>query len=227
MILLPYGMFLVIFHTNLLKAMQLIKKYFPELSTEQLQQFAQLESLYNDWNEKINVISRQDVKELYLHHVLHSLSIAKLIQFVAGTTILDVGTGGGFPGIPLAIMFPETDFYLIDSIGKKIQVVNEIVKALNLQNVTAEQKRAEEIEYSFDFVVARAVTNLPEFIKWVKNKISNESSNTMQNGILYLKGDDALNEIKKLKAGKFIFDISSYFTEEYFETKKIVYMYNL
>ncbi|MEI6122092.1 MAG: 16S rRNA (guanine(527)-N(7))-methyltransferase RsmG [Bacteroidota bacterium] len=207
--------------------MQLIRKYFPELTNEQIRQFEQLEFLYNHWNEKINVISRQDIKELYLHHILHSLSIAKLIHFVEGTTIMDVGTGGGLPGIPLAIMFPETDFYLVDSIGKKIQVVNEIAKTLNLQNVTAEQKRVEEVDYSFDFIVSRAVTNLPEFIKWVKSKISIESSNTLQNGILYLKGDDALTEIKKLKVGKFIFDISSYFNEEYFETKKIVYLYNL
>ena len=207
--------------------MERIKKYFPELKPEQISQFEQLESLYSEWNEKINVISRQDIQELYLHHVLHSLSIAKLIQFNEGTTIMDVGTGGGFPGIPLAIMFPEADFYLVDSIGKKIQVVNEIASALKLQNVTAEQKRAEDVGFAFDFIVSRAVTNLPEFVGWVKNNISNGSTNTLENGILYLKGDDALAEIKKMKAGKFIFDISSYFSEEYFETKKIVYLYDL
>ncbi len=207
--------------------MERIKKYFPELKPEQLTQFEQLGSLYSEWNEKINVISRQDIQELYLHHVLHSLSIAKLIQFNEGTTIMDVGTGGGFPGIPLAIMFPEADFYLVDSIGKKIQVVNEIASALKLQNVTAEQKRAEDVGFAFDFIVSRAVTNLPEFVGWVKNNISNGSTNTLENGILYLKGDDALAEIKKMKAGKFIFDISSYFSEEYFETKKIVYLYDL
>lgn len=207
--------------------MERIKKYFPELKPEQLSQFEQLGSLYSEWNEKINVISRQDIQELYLHHVLHSLSIAKLIQFNEGTTIMDVGTGGGFPGIPLAIMFPEADFYLVDSIGKKIQVVNEIAQALKLQNVTAEQKRAEDVGFAFDFIVSRAVTNLPEFVGWVKNNISNGSTNTLENGILYLKGDDALAEIKKMKAGKFIFDISSYFSEEYFETKKIVYLYDL
>ncbi len=207
--------------------MERIKKYFPELKPEQLSQFEQLGSLYSEWNEKINVISRQDIQELYLHHVLHSLSIAKLIQFNEGTTIMDVGTGGGFPGIPLAIMFPEADFYLVDSIGKKIQVVNEIASALKLQNVTAEQKRAEDVGFAFDFIVSRAVTNLPEFVGWVKNNISNGSTNTLENGILYLKGDDALAEIKKMKAGKFIFDISSYFSEEYFETKKIVYLYDL
>jgi 16S rRNA (guanine527-N7)-methyltransferase len=207
--------------------MQLIKKYFPDLTAVQIRQFEQLQPLYNDWNEKINVISRQDINELYLHHVLHSLSIAKLIKFTPGTTVMDVGTGGGFPGIPLAIMFPEVDFYLVDSIGKKIQVVQEIVDALQLENVTAEQKRAEDVGYTFDFIVSRAVTELPEFVKWIKNNISDESVNTLQNGVLYLKGDDALQEIKKMRAAKFIFDISSYFEEEYFTTKKIVYLYNL
>jgi 16S rRNA (guanine527-N7)-methyltransferase len=207
--------------------MELLKKYFPGLSEQQLQHYEKLGPLYADWNEKINVISRQDIDNLYLHHVLHSLSIARLIRFTEGTTVMDVGTGGGFPGIPLAIMFPETDFYLIDSTGKKITVVNEIVKSLGLENVTAEQKRAEEVDETFDFVVSRAVTNLPDFIKLVKKNISTESSNSLTNGLLYLKGDDAANEIKKLKAGKFIFDIYHYFPEEYFETKKIVYLYNL
>lgn len=207
--------------------MELIKKYFPNLSEKQIKQFEMLHPIYNEWNEKINLISRKDIDELYLHHVLHSLSIARLIQFVPETTIMDVGTGGGFPGIPLAIMFPEVDFYLIDSIGKKILVVNEVVKALKLENVTTEQKRVEDVDHSFDFIVSRAVTDLPEFIKWVRNKIAVESNNTLQNGILYLKGDDALREIRNLKAGKFIFDISSYFNEDYFETKKIVYLYNL
>jgi 16S rRNA (guanine527-N7)-methyltransferase len=207
--------------------MQLIRKYFPQLTPIQIKQFEKLQPLYNDWNEKINVISRQDISELYLHHVLHSLSIAKLIQFIPGTTVMDVGTGGGFPGIPLAIMFPEVDFYLVDSIGKKIQVVQEIAKTLGLENVTAEQKRAEDVPYTFDFIVSRAVTELPEFVKWIKNNISVESVNTLQNGVLYLKGDDALLEVKKLRVAKFIFDISSYFEEEFFLTKKIVYLYNL
>ena len=193
----------------------------------QLGQFEKLEPLYNEWNEKINLISRQDIGQLYQHHVLHSLSIAKLIQFEHGTTVMDVGTGGGFPGIPLAIIFPDVDFYLIDSIGKKIQVVNEIATALGIENVVAEQKRVEEVDFSFDFIVSRAVTDLNEFVRWVKNKISNNSFNSLQNGILYLKGDDAVQEIRKMKAGKFIFDIKNYFTEEYFETKKIVYLYNL
>lgn len=207
--------------------MHLIKKYFPELSDQQLKQFEQLGPLYEEWNEKINVISRQDISNLYLHHILHSLSIAKLLKFIPGTTIMDVGTGGGFPGIPLAIMFPETDFYLIDSTAKKINVVNEIVQAIGLENVTAEQKRAEEVDFAFDFIISRAVTGLPDFVKLVKKNISTENSNSMINGILYLKGDDATDEIKKIKAGKFVFDIFSYFPEPYFETKKIVYLYNL
>jgi len=207
--------------------MQLIQKYFPDLTPVQIKQFEKLQPLYNDWNEKINVISRQDINELYLHHVLHSLSIAKLIQFSAGTKIMDVGTGGGFPGIPLAIMFPDVDFYLVDSIGKKIQVVQEIVNALELENVIAEQKRAEDVGYTFDFIISRAVTELPEFVKWIKYNLSDESVNTLQNGVLYLKGEDAKEEIKKIRAAKFIFDISSYFEEEFFKTKKIVYLYNL
>ncbi|HNX07787.1 MAG TPA: 16S rRNA (guanine(527)-N(7))-methyltransferase RsmG [Bacteroidales bacterium] len=207
--------------------MELLKKYFPGLSEQQIQRFEQLGPLYSEWNEKINVISRQDIDNLYLHHILHSLSIARLIQFAEGTTVMDVGTGGGFPGIPLAIMFPEADFYLIDSTGKKITVVSEIVKSLGLENVIAEQKRVEEVDVTFDFIVSRAVTSLPDFIKLVKKNISTENFNTLTNGILYLKGDDAANEIKKLKAGKFIFDIYHYFPEEYFETKKIVYLYNL
>jgi len=207
--------------------MQLLKKYFPGLSEQQLQRFEELGPLYSEWNSKINVISRQDIDNLYLHHILHSLSIARLIQFAEGTIVMDVGTGGGFPGIPLAIMFPEADFYLIDSTGKKITVVSEIVKSLGLENVIAEQKRVEEVDVTFDFIVSRAVTSLPDFIKLVKKNISEESSNSLTNGILYLKGDDAAKEIKNLKAGKFIFDIYQYFPEEYFETKKIVYLYNL
>lgn len=207
--------------------MQLLKKYFPDLDAKQLELFEKLGPLYSEWNEKINVISRQDIDNLYLHHILHSLSIAKLIRFSPGTMIMDVGTGGGFPGIPLAILFPEADFYLIDSIGKKITVVNEIAKSLGLENVVAEQKRVEEVQVTFDFIVSRAVTNLPDFIKMTKKNISEESFNSLTNGILYLKGDDASQEIKKIKAGKFIFDIYQYFPEEYFETKKIVYLYNL
>ncbi len=205
----------------------MLKKYFPGLSGQQTARFEQLGTLYAGWNEKINLISRQDIDNLYQHHILHSLSIARLIQFEPGTTVMDVGTGGGFPGIPLAIMFPETDFYLIDATGKKIMVVNEIVNSLGLTNVTAEQKRAEDIDFTFDFIVSRAVTGIPEFIKLVKKNISPESFNSLTNGILYLKGDDALNEIKKLKTGKFIFDIYNYFPEDYFLTKKIVYLYNL
>jgi 16S rRNA (guanine527-N7)-methyltransferase len=211
----------------MLKAMELIIKYFPQLNANQIHQFEQLQPLYNEWNEKINIISRQDIQNLYLHHVLHSLSIARLIQFHKGTTVMDVGTGGGFPGLPLAIMFPLTDFYLIDSTGKKIKVVNEITKSLGLTNVVAEQKRVEEVHHTFDFIISRAVTNLTDFISLTKKNISPDSSNNITNGILYLKGDDALKEIKKIHAGKFMFDISQYFPEEYFLTKKIVYLYNL
>ncbi|MCK9612033.1 MAG: 16S rRNA (guanine(527)-N(7))-methyltransferase RsmG [Bacteroidales bacterium] len=207
--------------------MELIIKYFPQLNANQIHQFEQLQPLYNEWNEKINIISRQDIQNLYLHHVLHSLSIARLIQFHKGTTVMDVGTGGGFPGLPLAIMFPLTDFYLIDSTGKKIKVVNEITKSLGLTNVVAEQKRVEEVHHTFDFIISRAVTNLTDFISLTKKNISPDSSNNITNGILYLKGDDALKEIKKIHAGKFMFDISQYFPEEYFLTKKIVYLYNL
>ncbi len=207
--------------------MQLLKKYFPGLDEVQLKQFEMLGPLYAEWNEKINVISRQDIENLYTHHILHSLSIAKLITFARGTTVMDVGTGGGFPGIPLAIMFPATEFYLVDSIGKKITVVNEIVKSLGLENVVAEQKRVEEVNETFDFIVSRAVINLMDFIKLVKKNICPDSFNNLTNGILYLKGEDAAIELKKLKAGRFIFDIYHYFPEPYFETKKIVYLYNL
>ena len=207
--------------------MQQILKYFPELTEIQIKQFEKLKILLEDWNEKINLISRQDIHELYLKHILHSISIAKIIQFEPGTTIMDVGTGGGFPGIPLAILFPESDFYLIDSIGKKIMVVNDLVAKLGLENVKAEQKRAEEVPYSFDFIVSRAVTDIKEFASWVKNSISKESNNKLQNGILYLKGEDAVSEIKNMKVGKFIFDISQFYDEEFFKTKKIVYLYNL
>lgn len=207
--------------------MDLIRKYFPDLTPRQYEQFEMLGPAYTRWNEKINLISRKDIEELYLHHVLHSLSIAKLIQFVPGTTIMDVGTGGGFPGIPLAIMFPDCDFFLVDSIGKKINVVKEVAAELGLENIEAEQIRAEEVDYSFDFIVSRAVTALPEFVGWVKGHIARGGENPLQNGILYLKGEDARTEIKKMKAGKFIFDISDYFEEEYFATKKIVYLYDL
>jgi 16S rRNA (guanine527-N7)-methyltransferase len=183
---------------------QLISQYFPDLSAEQTAQFEQLYPLYADWNAKINVISRKDIESLYEHHVLHSLAIAKAITFKPATRILDVGTGGGFPGIPLAIFFPEVEFMLVDSIGKKIKVVNEVATALGLKNVKAEQRRGEELKEQFDFIVSRAVTDFPEFYHWVKYKSAAKSFNVLQNGILYLKGGDLSEELKDFKRAKII-----------------------
>jgi 16S rRNA (guanine527-N7)-methyltransferase len=203
--------------------MESILKYFPELSEVQIQQFTDLESLYQEWNAKINVISRKDIEALYTNHVLHALGIAKVITFQPGTTVMDVGTGGGFPGIPLAIMFPDTQFYLIDVIGKKIRVVNEVVNALGLKNVKAEQKRAELVKENFDFIVSRAVTNMPDFFSWVKDKAKKKSNHELKNGILYLKGGDLTEELKDFpKATAFL--LSDYFSEEFFETKKVIHL---
>ena len=203
--------------------MELILKYFPDLTETQIEQFAKLYDLYVDWNSKINVISRKDIEELYTRHVLHSLGIAKVMQFNPGATILDVGTGGGFPGIPLAILFPETNFYLIDVIAKKIKVVNEVAKGLGLQNVKAEQKRAELVTDEFDFIVSRAVTNMPDFVKWVKDKTKKNSTHEMKNGILYLKGGDLAEELADYKTVQ-LFDLPQFFEEDFFETKKVVYL---
>jgi len=200
-----------------------ILKYFPELSEKQINQFSLLQDLYQDWNSKINVISRKDIEMLYERHVLHSLAIAKVISF-SGADILDVGTGGGFPGMPLAIMFPESRFHLVDSIGKKITVVKEIASALQLKNVSAQQIRAEQINANYDFVVSRAVTAFPEFYNWVKNNIKKQSKGTLKNGILYLKGGDLDEELKDFKSRIRIFNISEYFTESFFETKKVIYL---
>ena len=200
-----------------------ILKYFPELSEKQINQFSLLQDLYQDWNSKINVISRKDIEMLYERHVLHSLAIAKVISF-SGADILDVGTGGGFPGIPLAIMFPESRFHLVDSIGKKITVVKEIASALQLKNVSVQQIRAEQINANYDFVVSRAVTAFPEFYNWVKNNIKKQSKGTLKNGILYLKGGDLDEELKDFKSRIRIFNISEYFTESFFETKKVIYL---
>jgi len=200
-----------------------ILKYFPELSEKQINQFSLLQDLYQDWNSKINVISRKDIEMLYERHVLHSLAIAKVISF-SGADILDVGTGGGFPGMPLAIMFPESRFHLVDSIGKKITVVKEIASALQLKNVSVQQIRAEQINANYDFVVSRAVTAFPEFYNWVKNKIKKQSKSTLKNGILYLKGGDLDEELKDFKSRIRIFNISEYFTESFFETKKVIYL---
>lgn len=203
--------------------MQEILKHFPKLTEEQVLQFEKLQFLYEDWNSKINVISRKDINELYTRHVLHSLGIAKIQEFEKGTFVLDVGTGGGFPGIPLAILFPETRFYLIDVIAKKIKVVNEVAKALGLQNVKAEQIRAENVKGDFDFIVSRAVTNMPDFVSWVKDKIKKQNKHELKNGILYLKGGDLTEELKDFpKATEY--NLSEYFKEEFFETKKVVHL---
>lgn len=202
---------------------ELIFKYFPELTEEQRTQFERLEALYQDWNQKINVVSRKDIDELYLRHVLHSLGIAKIQEFKAGSTVLDVGTGGGFPGIPLAILFPETHFTLVDSIGKKIKVVEEVVEGLGIQNVTAINSRVEEIKGRFDFIVSRAVAAMPTFTHWVKGKVKKESVHERRNGILYLKGGDLSEELKRYKTAE-IFDLPDYFSEAFFETKKVVYL---
>ncbi len=202
----------------------LILKYFPDLSSHQQQQFEQLLPLYQFWNGQINVVSRKDIDLLYERHVLHSLGIAKVCSFLSGETVLDVGTGGGFPGIPLAILFPETHFHLVDSIGKKIKVVKEVSQAAEIINVQATHARAEEIDEKFDFVVSRAVTQLKDFYPWVKNKFNKQSKNKLKNGILYLKGGDLQQEINEsgLKAQEF--PLNNYFEEGFFETKKVIYV---
>ncbi|MEO9891538.1 16S rRNA (guanine(527)-N(7))-methyltransferase RsmG [Aurantibacter sp.] len=201
----------------------LVYKYFPNLTEEQRQQFELLETLYQDWNQKINVVSRKDIDELYLRHVLHSLAIAKFQEFNKGALVLDVGTGGGFPGIPLAILFPEVKFTLVDSIGKKIKVVEEVVSGLNLTNVTPLNSRVEEIKGQFDFIVSRAVAAMPTFTHWVKGKIKKESTHERRNGILYLKGGDLTEELKDYKAAQII-DLNDFFDEDFYETKKLVYL---
>ncbi len=205
--------------------MELIRKYF-DLSTGQQRQFEQLHPLYELWNAQINVISRKDMDNFYERHVLHSLAIAKVLQFVPQTKILDVGTGGGFPGIPLAIMFPETQFLLVDSIGKKIKVVNEVAKVLKLKNVSVRQTRAESVPGSFDFVVSRAVTAMPDFVDWVSGKISKQDKNSLQNGILALKGGALCDELRPINGSIRIFEIESFFEEPFFETKKVVHVSN-
>jgi len=202
----------------------ILLKYFPNITPQQQQQFEQLPELYNFWNNQINVISRKDIDQLYERHVLHSLGIAKVMQFLPGENVLDVGTGGGFPGIPLAILFPETQFFLVDSIGKKIKVVKEVASALGLQNVKAEHLRAEQVNEKFDFVVSRAVTRLKEFYPWVKGKFSNQSKNTLANGILYLKGGDLQEEIAESGLTVQQFHLKDYFSEEFFETKQVIYV---
>jgi 16S rRNA (guanine527-N7)-methyltransferase len=202
----------------------IIETYFPDLTSLQKDQFANLYTLYKDWNEKINVISRKDIDNLYVNHVLHSLGIAKVMAFKPGAAVLDVGTGGGFPGIPLAILFPDTQFHLVDSIGKKITVVNEVAKGLGLKNVRGEQIRAEQLKGKYDFIVSRAVTRIKEFYGWVHNKVKDKSVHELHNGILYLKGGDLDEELGELKKPYALYNLSDYFTEDFFETKKVVYV---
>jgi 16S rRNA (guanine527-N7)-methyltransferase len=204
--------------------MEIIQKYFPDLSEKQIELFRQLQPLYADWNAMINVISRKDFSEFYERHVLHSLGIARFIRFTRNTRVLDVGTGGGFPGIPLAIMFPEAQFHLVDSIGKKIKVVKNVSEALGLQNLTAEQIRAEQLREKYDFVVSRAVTRLPEFVQWINFNISKQQRNALPNGILYLKGGDLKEELQPFGRKVFVQELSEYFEEPFFDTKKVVHL---
>lgn len=203
---------------------ELLLKYFPQITPRQKEQFDQLPELYNFWNSQINVISRKDIDQLFERHVLHSLGIAKVISFLPGEKVLDVGTGGGFPGIPLAIMFPETQFFLVDSIGKKIKVVQEVAKAIGLQNLRAAHLRAEDVPERFDFVISRAVTRLKEFYPWVKGKFNKESKNILSNGILYLKGGDLTDEIAESGLRVQQFHLKDYFSEEFFDTKQVIYV---
>ena len=203
-------------------SVQIINKYFPNLSEEQKSQFQQLENLYKDWNEKINVISRKDIDEFYERHVLHSLGISKIMEFADGTKVLDIGTGGGFPGIPLAILFPNVEFTLVDSIGKKITVVNAVAESLGLKNVKAYHERAEKIKDKFHFVVSRAVTQMPVFLRWLKGKFEKEQFNPKHNGVLYLKGGDLGEELAGIKCE--IYNLKDQFGEEFFDTKKVVYL---
>jgi 16S rRNA (guanine527-N7)-methyltransferase len=204
--------------------MTIIKQYFPDLTPKQQDQFAKLYSLYADWNEKINVVSRKDIENLYVKYVLHSLGIAKVMSFKPGAHVLDVGTGGGFPGIPLAILFPETNFHLVDSIGKKITVVNAVAEGLGLKNAKGEQIRAEQIKGKYDFIVSRAVTRLKEFYGWIHQNVKDKSIHDLDNGILYLKGGDLEEELAELKKPYSLYSLPDYFKEDFFETKKVVYV---
>lgn len=204
--------------------MDIILKYFPNLSEVQQQQFAALYDLYTDWTSKINVISRKDITNLYEHHVLHSLGIAKVMQFRPETTVMDLGTGGGFPGIPLAILFPETHFHLVDSIGKKVKVATEIANAIGLKNVTTRHCRAEEEKQLFDFVVSRAVMPLADLLKIIRKNIKKEQHNALPNGLICLKGGELEREVMPVKHQTLMYDLKDYFEEEFFETKKVVYV---
>lgn len=203
--------------------MELILKYFPNLTETQQHQFLQLYDLYLDWNSKINVVSRKDIEELYLHHILHSLGIAKVIKFKSGTRIMDVGTGGGFPGIPLAILYPECHFHLVDSINKKLKVVAAVAEGLELTNIKTTHSRVEDINGTYDFIISRAVTAMPNFVTWVKRKVAKKSNHELKNGILYLKGGDLTEELQDYPKAT-VFDLTTYFEEDFFETKKVVYL---
>ena len=203
--------------------METILKNFPNLTEIQIEQFSKLAALYKFWNEQINVISRKDIDEIYTHHILHSLGIAKVQSFLPNSKVLDIGTGGGFPGIPLAILFPETQFYLVDSIGKKIKVVNEVSTALGLTNIKAEHMRAELVKEEFDFIVSRAVTKMDDFVKWTKGKIAKKQNHEIKNGILYLKGGDLTEELASFQNAS-LYNLTDYFQDEFFETKKVVHI---
>ena len=204
--------------------MELIRKYFPNITEQQAEQFAQLEALYNDWNAKINVISRKDIQNLYEHHVLHSLGIAKVVNFKDGTEVMDLGTGGGFPGIPLAILFPDTQFHLVDSIGKKVRVAQEVANAIGLTNVRFSHARAEEIKDTYDFVVTRAVMPMIDLVKVARKNIKKEQHNAVPNGIIALKGGELQGEISSMRNIATVWELSEYFSEEYFKTKKVVHI---
>lgn len=203
--------------------MDIITKYFPNLTEEQQAQFVLLKDLYKDWNLKINVVSRKDIDEIYMRHVLHSLGIAKVMEFKAGAQVLDVGTGGGFPGVPLAILFPETQFHLVDSIGKKIKVVNEVVAGLGITNVKTTNDRVENVSGQYDFVVSRAVAQMETFVRWIKGHVKKKSEHELRNGILYLKGGDLTEELAKYTTAQ-IYNLTDYYTEDFFETKKVVHL---
>jgi len=203
--------------------MELLLKYFPKLTQDQIEKFTKLEALFQDWNLKINVVSRKDIDELYLRHVLHSLAIAKVIDFKDDTKILDVGTGGGFPGIPLAILYPDCAFHLVDSIAKKLKVVNHVVEGLGLKNIKTTHSRVEDIQDTYDFIISRAVAAMPTFVRWIKGKVSKHQDNDLKNGILYLKGGNLTQELKDFTTAS-IYNISDFYTEDFYNTKKIVHL---